>query len=347
MADKQPAPQAHEEQTQPGSLWEAQEALLNLVEPEGETPESEEAAPTEEEESTEETQDESLEEESEEEDESEEDEEESEESAEDDEDEEEPLFPVMANGEEIEVTYDELIKGYSRQADYTRKTQELSNVRQEYERGAQQYAQSLPELENLKQQYSQALGNMISNSVAGLERFNIDWSALREDDREEYLVKREEYREAQDQIKGLQERKSQEDQALNQQAQQNFQHLVVQEHQRMAEQIPEWADKESRGELASSIKQYATSKGFTEQELSSLVDHRYLLTLMKAMKYDGLQDSDIKSKKLKNKPKVIRSGKGKEKSANSKSKRAAKMKRLQSSGDVDDAASILEDMFNS
>ena len=340
MADTQPAPQE-------GSVEEAHEALLSLLEPEKETPETEEAAPTEEEESTEETQDESLEEESEEEDESEEDEEESEESAEDDEDEEDPLFPVMANGEEIEVTYDELIKGYSRQADYTRKTQELSNVRQEYERGAQQYAQSLPELENLKQQYSQALGNMISNSVAGLERFNIDWNALREDDREEYLVKREEYREAQDQIKGLQERKSQEDQALNQQAQQNFQSLVVQEHQRMAEQIPEWADKESRGELASSVKQYATSKGFTEQELSSLVDHRYLLTLIKAMKYDGLQDSDIKSKKLKNKPKVIRSGKGKEKSANSKSKRAAKMKRLRSSGHVDDAASILEDLFNS
>ena len=48
MADKQPAPQAHEEQTQPGSLWEAQEALLGLMEPEKEKPEEEEATPTEE-----------------------------------------------------------------------------------------------------------------------------------------------------------------------------------------------------------------------------------------------------------------------------------------------------------
>ena len=67
MADKQPAPQAHEDQTQPGSIWEAQEALLKIMEPEEETPETEEATPTEEEESIEETQDESLEEESEEE----------------------------------------------------------------------------------------------------------------------------------------------------------------------------------------------------------------------------------------------------------------------------------------
>ena len=67
MADKQVAPQAHEEQMQPGSIREAQEVLLGLMESEEEKPETEEAAPTEEEESTEETQDESLEEESEEE----------------------------------------------------------------------------------------------------------------------------------------------------------------------------------------------------------------------------------------------------------------------------------------
>ena len=68
---------------------------------------------------------------------------------------------------------------------------------------------------------------------------------------------------------------------------------------------------------------------------------------MKAAKYDALENADVKSKKLKNKPKVIRSGKGKTKGENSKSKRAAKMKRLQGSGHVDDAASILEDLFNS
>ena len=59
MADTQPAPQE-------GSVEEAHEALLSLLEPEKENPEEEKAAPTEEEESTEETQDESLEEESEE-----------------------------------------------------------------------------------------------------------------------------------------------------------------------------------------------------------------------------------------------------------------------------------------
>ena len=349
MADTQEAPQPSGLQPIPtlgGSITEAQEALLSLMEPEEDKPKDEEAAPTEEEESTEETQDESLEEESEEDSDSEDEEEEAEESEEEEEDEEEPLFTVTANGQEIEVTYDELLKGYSRQSDYTRKTQELSNLRQEYERGAQQYAESLPELQNLKQQYSQALGNVISNSVAGLERFNIDWNALREEDREEYLVKRAEFQDAKDQIRGFQERKAQEDQVMQEEARRNYHSMVSQEHQRMVEQLPEWADQEERNKISADIKSYATSKGFTNDELSVLTDHRYLLTLMKAMKYDSLQSSDIKSKKLKNKPKVVRSGKGKEKSQTDSKVKAAQMKRLRGTGHINDASVLLEDFID-
>jgi hypothetical protein len=68
---------------------------------------------------------------------------------------------------------------------------------------------------------------------------------------------------------------------------------------------------------------------------------------MKAMKYDALQKPDLKAKKIKNAPKVVRSGKGIQKGEISSKKTAAKMKRLRSSGHVDDAASILEDLFNS
>ena len=339
MADTQRAPQE-------GSVEEAHEALLSLLEPAEETPEEEKAAPTEEEESTEETQDESLEEESEEETE-EESEEESEESDEVDADEEEPLFPVMANGQEVEVTYDELIKGYSRQSDYTRKTQEIANLRQEYERGAQQYAQALPELHNLKQQYSQALGESITNSVAGLERFNIDWDRLREEDDGEYLLKREEFRQAQDEVRALDERKKYEDAQLAHEGKNQLQQRVAYEHSKLAEIIPEWSNTESRNALSVEIKNYALSSGFTQEELVHLYDHKQLVTLMKAMKYDALQKPDLKAKKIKNAPKVVRSGKGTQKGEVSSKKTAAKMKRLRSSGHVDDAASILEDLFNS
>jgi hypothetical protein len=78
------------------------------MEPEEETPETEEAQPTEEEESQPEEEDESFEEESEEEEES---------PDTDEEAEEDLLYAVTVNGEEQEVTLDELMKGYSRQSD--------------------------------------------------------------------------------------------------------------------------------------------------------------------------------------------------------------------------------------
>ena len=123
--------------------------------------------------------------------------------------------------------------------------------------------------------------------------------------------------------------------------------MVMEEHQKLVSAVPEWGEPEKQKELAGTVRKYALSQGFSEEELNSLVDHRSVLVLMKAAKFDAIDKADIKSKKLKNKPKVIRAGKGKTKGANSKSKRAAKMKRLQGTGHVDDAASILEDLYNS
>ena len=60
-----------------------------------------------------------------------------------------------------------------------------------------------------------------------------------------------------------------------------------------------------------------------------------------------MTNSDVKAKKLKNKPRVIRSGSGVRGTEEKRSQRKTKMKRLQQSGHVDDAASLLEDMFDS
>ena len=343
MADKQVAPQ--EVQAQPGSIMEAQEVLLGLMESEEEKPEAEEATPTEEEESTEETQDESLEEESEEEAE-EESEEESEESGE--EVEEELLYAVTVNGEEQEVSLEELMKGYSRQSDYTRKTQELSNDRKGMEELQQKYNSEMAQIQTERQQYTEYLNQIVEKSMGGLDKYaNLDWDRLKESDPIEYITKREEYREAQEKIQSMRNEQAVAQQKQAEETKQLHASMVFEEHKKLVSAMPEWGEPEKQKELAADVRKYALGQGFSEEELSSLVDHRSVLVLMKAAKFDAMDNADIKSKKLKNKPKVIRAGKGKTKGENSKSKRAAKMKRLQGSGHVDDAASILEDLFNS
>ena len=350
MADTQQAPHPATQPRPPlqGGIDEAAEALLSLMEPEEDKPEEEEAAPTEEEESTEETQDESLEEEDdaeESEEESEEDEEESEESDEDESD-EEPLFTVTANGEEIDVTYDELVKGYSRQADYTKKTQELADHRNGYNTAKQEYETALPRLHELQQEYTTALANVIENSLSGMERFNIDWKALKEEDREEYLMKSVEFNQEKTRIDNLKQQHQSEQVKLGNQLTAQRKQYRQEEMNKLASIVPELRDPEQGKNIMSHIQEYSSSKGFSEKELFDTDDHRLWLVLIDAMLYDTLSKTDVKSKKVKNKPKVVRSGKGTSKKQEGSKQRAAKMKRLQQSGRVVDAALLMEDFVN-
>ena len=178
MADTQEAPQ-QPAGLQPipalsGSINEAQEALLGLSEPEEEKPETEEATPTEDEESQPVEEEETFEEEPE--------EEESEGEVEEPDDdyegtderatEEEDLYAVTVNGEEREVTFGELLKGYSRQSDYTRKTQELAEQRKGFEEHQAKVAQELEQIQSERQQYVDTLQNLIENSADGLEKLS-------------------------------------------------------------------------------------------------------------------------------------------------------------------------------
>jgi len=341
MAEKQEAPQAHEEQTQPGSLWEAQEALLQMTEPEGETPETEEAEPAEEEESQPIEEDESLEEESEE---SEEDSEETDNRAEEGED----LYAVTINGEEHTIPLDELLKGYSRHSDYTRKTQELSEQRRGMEQYHSQWNAEIQQIQTERQQYVNALQNVVENSMGALDQFaTVDWESLKNENPLEYITKRDEFRDTQERVRQVQFEQQQTHQAYQQESQRNHKRVLNEEHGKLVNALPEWKEAESRQKLGSEIKAYAISQGYSQEEIKSLVDHRSLLVLNKAMKFDKASSPDVVQKKVKNKPRVIRAGSPRTKSDVGKQKRTTKMKRLRSSGHVDDAASILEDMFNS
>jgi hypothetical protein len=351
MADTQQAPHSATQPTPAleGSMLEAQEAILGLLEPEKETPETEEAAPEEVEESTEETQDESSEEVSEDEEDSVEDEKESEEESEEDEVEEEPdVYAVKVDGEELEVSLDELISGYSRHSDYTRKTQEIASERSQMAELQQQWSNEITQAQAERQQYIEALGQFVQQSMVGLEQYtNTDWETLREEDPIAFVTKKDEFRDAQERV-----RQAQAQQGIERQKQEQeftkVKHLALQEeHKRLIEAVPEWNDPEKRETLAKELSSYALSQGFKKEELQELIDHRSLIVLMKAQKYDALQKSDVKSKKLKNKPKVIRSGKGtNKKSDTAKAKRIASMKRLKESGHVDDSIALFEDFVD-
>jgi hypothetical protein len=126
--------------------------------------------------------------------------EQSEESEENTEEEEQPqIYTVKVDGKEVEVTLDELQKGYSRLQDYTRKTQQVAEVRKQTEAELQavraereQYAQLLSALEAQVQQASQP---------------NIDWDRLYAEDPIEWVRQREIMRENQEKAAAIKSEK--------------------------------------------------------------------------------------------------------------------------------------------
>ena len=359
MADTQQAPQpaVPTPNFPEGSIREAQSAFLSLEDSLPKKPEEIEAEASEEEvpegvEESTEAEEESLEASEQESDEElkaeEEDSEESEveEEITEEEDDTPWLYTVKINGEEVEVTEEELLKGYSRQQDYTRKTQELGEYRRQLDEAGQFYQQEVAKTQEARQQYINSIANAVQLNLSSLQEYeNTDWERLKTEDKEEYLTKRDEYREAQANLQKLQQQHNQESQRQAQEHQQQFAQWAQEEHGKMVQMIPDWGVPEKQKAIATELRDFAYTKGFSEDEVKQLFDHRSIIILMqaKAWEDDQRRARKLKTKKVKSKPKFAKSGKGVKKADSNRSKRTAQMKRLQSSGHVNDATSLFED----
>jgi len=346
MADTQTAPQ-QPAPIQPipalgGSVTEAQEALLSLMEPEEETPEEEEAQPTEEEESIPEEEDESLEEASEE---FEEEPEEDTESLE--EGEEELVYAVNVGGEEHEVTLDELMSGYSRQSDYTKKTQEVAEQRKEMEGYRSKVEAEIAQIQEERAKYVNAINHYVEGMTSSMQQFkDINWEELRQIDPIEYMTKKEEQRDFLDQIETAKRQQAEAMSKAEQEHKVQFANTVREEQGKLIEKLPAWGDQAKRQKIASELRDYAVSNDFSNDELDMLNDHRAFVVLFKAMEYDKQKKANPRAKKVKNKPRVVRSGAPVSKTVRTKSARAKTMSRLQKSGGTQDAALLLEDFVD-
>ena len=72
------------------------------------------------------------------------------------------LSKLMVN--DVEVSLNELLAGYSRQSDYTRKTQELATERKQLEEATNQYMEEIQQNSAVREQYIQATGQFIAQA---------------------------------------------------------------------------------------------------------------------------------------------------------------------------------------
>jgi hypothetical protein len=248
-----------------------------------------------------------------------------------------PRYKAKVDGEEIEVDVDELINGYQRTADYTKKSQALAEQRKavEAERG---------HLEQVKQermayaQKLQALDQFLVQQDQGE-----DLNALKEIDPIGFAVKVAERAEREKQlnvVRAEQYRIAQQQQADQQQALQNH---IREESIKLATVIPELSSPKG-DEVRKQIREYAKSVGWSDKELSSVYDHRAVATLYKAMKFEQLQKAKPETlKKVNAAPKMLKSGTSTPTAKSQQDKQV--MQRLRESGKIKDAAKAFERFF--
>jgi len=246
-----------------------------------------------------------------------------------------PKYRVKVDNEELEVDVDELIKGYSRTSDYTKKTQALAEQRKviEAEKAKVQDAA------RLRDQYAQRL-QVIEQMLTQSPQENL--AELKETDPIGYAVKMAEQVEREKQLAAVRQERAQLAQRQQYEQQERLKAHLSQEAERLQAAIPEMAD-EVKGEVVrKEIKDFARSIGFSEQELSQVYDHRAVLTLYKAMQYDKLQKSKpATAKRVAEAPKTLRPGPAQQ--SDPKTDDVKKLKgQLRKSGKQRDAAKLFE-----
>ena len=247
-----------------------------------------------------------------------------------------PTYRVKVGKDEIDVPLDELLKGYSRTADYTRKTQEIAETRKAVEADRAKI-QEAARLRDTYAQRLQVIEQMLNQQDAGE-----DLATLKETDPIGYAVKVAEQSEREKQLNAV--RAEQQRLAQQQQAEQGERlkaHLAT-EAQKLAEAIPELSDPAKGQAIRTDIRNYAQKLGFSEQELAQVYDSRAVTALYKAMQYDKLvSGKGGASKKVNSAPRMLKPGTSTPETRTSQEVKNMRG-RLKKSGRAKDAAALFE-----
>ncbi len=259
-------------------------------------------------------------------------EEQSEEEEEPEEQEQQQTFTVKVDGKEVSVTLDELQKGYSRTQDYTRKTQQIAEVRKQVEQETQAVRAE-------REQYAQLLGALQAQLQSSEPQVDLD--RLYNEDPIEWVRQKEVMRERQEKMAAIQSEQQRLAQVSQYEQQRAMEAQLASQQEALLAALPEWKDpKKAKAEKALVIES-AKAAGFTDEDLKSVYDHRLVLLLRKAALFDQMVSKRQGIKPVVNNgPRPAKPGAAGRVSTTTESTRAKQ--RLAKTGRIDDAVSAIE-----
>ena len=257
----------------------------------------------------------------------------------------EELYKLTVNGQEVEVTLDELRKGYSRQQDYTQKTEKLSQDRKNVDQLKNEFTRESEEAKIKRDQYEKQL-QVLSEQLKASEQ-KVDLDSLYEDDPAQYVKVKAE----QDRQKELLNSANKEQERIQAEKQEEYNrtysNYLEQQKELLVQKLPIYANKEKGPEFVKNLTNFAKEIGYSDQEISQLVDHRAVMMLANAYRYDKLKKANLSNKKVTKVSKVVSSSGYKVQDDSDVVKRMnSKKATLKKTGKVQDAVSILEQMYS-
>jgi hypothetical protein len=256
------------------------------------------------------------------------------EEASDESDDVEEYYTVKIDGEERNVTADELVKSYQLEQAAQKRMQEAATERKEVEAERQAIAQQ-------REQYEQAL-NVLAQQLTVQEPTQEYWDQLYKEDPLEYVRQRDSMRDRKEKLAQTQQEQLRIQQEKQQEAIQAHQKYLAEQQTRLLERIPEWRDESVAAKEKQAVIQYAQRIGFSEQELQSASDSRAIEALRKAYLYDELMaKKPVAKKKVSKAPKVTKAGKPASKNEITAKRKSQALNRLKKSGSKEDAVNYL------
>jgi hypothetical protein len=193
------------------------------------------------------------------------------------------VVQVEIDGQLVPVTVDELRRGYLREQDYRRKSQQAAVELRRGQEAQQQYAMARQALEQRLPAYTAQHAAEFSQPV--------DWDKLSREDPIGSVQKMGRLLMAQqaaaEQLQLQQQRAGEE--------LQRKQHLMQIGHEVLCRVIPGWADPATRTLIQQAIAQHAVSLGYPAEQVQTaeVLDPREILMAWKSMNYDRLMGARV------------------------------------------------------
>lgn len=190
------------------------------------------------------------------------------------------MITVKIDGKVMRVTREEAAAGYQRQADYSRR---MNQLREEAKKLDAHNAAVTAE----RAQYEQLLGAMRAQLEAAAPQ-EPDWAKLHAEDPINYPLIRDQWRERQERLAAVQAEQGRLQAMRERERQAALQARVVEGVKWVRDRIPEWKDEQKWDAARAQLREYGQKQGWTAEELSQTYDPRAVLVLEKARRYDAL-----------------------------------------------------------